>query len=48
MKWPKWFPWDAPALRWGVLHPFGPPAPGWGDERRAAWFEMHGKPWEAT
>lgn len=45
MKWPKWFPLDEPAFRWGLLNPFGPPAPWWSDERRQAYFEQHGVPW---
>lgn len=46
MKWPKWFPFDDPAFRWGFLHPYGPPPPWWNPERRREYFERSGIPWE--
>jgi hypothetical protein len=45
MKWPKWFPLNNPAFRWGLLNPVGPPPPWWSTERRIAYFEQHGIPW---
>lgn len=32
-------------VRWGLLNPFGPPAPWWALERREAYFREHGVPW---
>ncbi len=34
------------AFWWGVFHPFGPPRPWWSLERRIAYLETHGRPWE--
>lgn len=42
----RWFPIHEPAFRWGLLHPFGPPAPWWSDERRLAWLQTHDVPWK--
>lgn len=47
MKWlRKWFPFDSPAYRWGLTHPFSKPRPWWSNDQYREYFETHGIPWE--